>query len=118
MKLTDVRATSATTIDPAVTTIVTNPTLGVTLDVPPGSAISADGITPFTGQLTISSIPSTHSGTMLPTETLPCELYTVQPAGVRTVARASTMTSGTFDISRPPRRCRRRHPLPGTTVFS
>lgn len=75
-------AESLTPVDPNQTTVVTNPTLGVTLTVPPGTAINeADG-TPFTGQISISLVPRDLAPANLPEFMDPDLLITIQPVGV------------------------------------
>ncbi len=73
---------SLTTIDPSVDTPVINPGLGVTLTVLAGSATSPDGVTPFTGQLSISEVPAALAPAPLPDELSPSLLITIQPVGV------------------------------------
>ncbi|MFN7963155.1 MAG: RHS repeat-associated core domain-containing protein [Thermoanaerobaculia bacterium] len=72
---------SLTQVDPAQTTVVTNPNLGVSLTLPPGVA-RAPGGGLFTGQLSVSQVPSSLAPVALPEELAPALLLTVQPVGV------------------------------------
>ena len=74
-------ASSMTPVDPAQTTVVTNPTLGMSLTVSPGTAVLEDG-TPFTGELSISEVPRGLAPAALPDAYDPSLLVTVQPVGV------------------------------------
>lgn len=72
---------SMTTVDPSTTTIVDNPNLGVSLEVPPNTAKNPDG-TDFTGDLSISLVPGGFAPAELPEELEPGLLVTIQPVGV------------------------------------
>ena len=72
---------SLTTVDPNVTTVVTNPTLHVTMAVPPHSAKNPDG-TDFTGMLSISLVAEGLAPAALPPDLQPGLLITIQPVGV------------------------------------
>ena len=72
---------SSTTVDPANTTVVSNPNLGVSLTVPPNTAKNPDG-TDFTGDLSISEVPGGFAPAPLPEELDPGLLVTIQPVGV------------------------------------
>ena len=72
---------SLTIVDPNVTTVVTNPSLNVTLAAPPHTAKNPDG-TDFTGQLSISEVPEGLAPASLPEELEPGLLITIQPVGV------------------------------------
>ena len=72
-------AGSLTTVDPTTTTVVQNATLGVTLTIPPGSAKNPDG-TDFTGQASVSD--AIADAASVPSFLSPCQLITVQPAGL------------------------------------
>ena len=73
---------SATEVDPSATTVVENPALGVSLEIPPGTAKNADG-SDFSGIMTISEVPVEFSPRELPRELRPSMLLTIQPTGVR-----------------------------------
>jgi len=60
-----VNGNPVTGMDPQMTTIVTNPVVGVTLTVPPHTAKNPDG-TDYTGPLSISEVPGTLAPTTLP----------------------------------------------------
>ena len=72
---------SLTVVDPVTTTVVTNPTLNVTITVPPNTALNPDG-TLFTGALSISVVPDGLAPAALPDELQPGMLITIQPVGV------------------------------------
>lgn len=72
---------SLTTVDPGTTTVVNNPTLGITITIPPNTAKNADG-TNFKGQLSISEVPKGLAPASLPPELQPGLLITIQPVGV------------------------------------
>ena len=74
-------AESLTTVDPSRATVVSNPALGVSFTVAPGSAKNADG-SDFTGQLSISLVPSGLSPAAMPALMKPGLLITIQPLGV------------------------------------
>ncbi|MDA2919342.1 PKD domain-containing protein [Desulfobacterota bacterium AH_259_B03_O07] len=74
-------SSSLTTVDPANTTVVTNPNLGVSLTIPPNTAKNPDG-TDFTGDLSISEVPAGFAPAPLPEELEPGLLVTIQPVGV------------------------------------
>jgi|GEM_PF-1737301 len=72
---------SLTPIDPTQTTEVENPTLNVTLRVPPLSARNPNG-TFFTGELSVSEVPEALAPAALPEALEPGLLITIQPVGV------------------------------------
>lgn len=72
---------SLTTVDPNNTTIVTNPSLGVSMTIAPGTAINSDG-TLFTGDMSISLVPEGFAPAPLPEALEPGLLVTIQPVGV------------------------------------
>ncbi len=72
---------SMTEVNPDVTTVVTNPTLGTTMTVPPHTAKNPDG-SDFTGELSISEVPKGLAPAALPEELQPGLLITIQPVGV------------------------------------
>lgn len=72
---------SLTVVDPTTTTVVTNPTLGITLTVPPHTAKNPDG-TDFTGALSISEVPEGLAPAPLPSTLHPGLLIAIQPVGV------------------------------------
>src|SRR5262245_56688748 len=72
---------SRTTVNPVQTTVVTNPSLGATLVVPPHTAKNPDG-SDFTGQLSISLVPRGLAPAQLPANLDPALLITIQPVGV------------------------------------
>lgn len=72
---------SLTPVDPGTTTVVTNPTLDVTMTVPPLTAKNPDG-TDFTGELSISEVPDALAPAALPEVLRPGLLITIQPVGV------------------------------------
>lgn len=74
-------ASSLTTIDPARTTVVENPNLGISMTVVAGSAMAEDGQL-FDGQLSISEVPDGLAPAALPDFLEPGLLITVQPVGV------------------------------------
>ncbi len=74
-------ATSLTTVNPAVTTVVTNPGLNISLTVAPNTAKNPDG-TDFTGQLSISAVPPGLAPAALPDFLETNQLITIQPVGV------------------------------------
>ncbi len=72
---------SLTTVNPHFFTTVTNPDLGVTLNVPPGTAKDENG-NDFNGQLSISIVPRDLAPAELPSNLDPGLLITIQPVGV------------------------------------
>ncbi|MCB0062781.1 MAG: hypothetical protein KDE19_11720, partial [Caldilineaceae bacterium] len=76
-----VAAESLTTVDPAQTTVVENPTLDIEMEVAPFSAQDEFG-TDFSGQLSISPVPEALAPAALPEELDPGLLITIQPVGV------------------------------------
>ena len=81
-------------------TIVSNPTLGVTLTIAPGAANNPDGA-PYTGTVTLASLPP-GTPINLPPGFAPCQLLTVSPAGIvfnppaqLTVANSDALPAGT-----------------------
>jgi len=76
-----IAAESITPTNPNFFTTVTNPTLGVTLTVPPGTAKDENG-NDFTGELSISEVPRGLAPAELPDFLDPGLLITIQPVGV------------------------------------
>ena len=72
---------SLTQVIPTQTTTVTNAEMGVTIVVPPNTAINDDG-SQFVGQLSISPVPENLAPAALPDFLEPSLLITIQPAGV------------------------------------
>lgn len=72
----------AVTVNPAVTTVISNPTLpNTTVTIAAGTAKNADG-TNFTGALSISPVPEYGRPESRPVELKPGFSITIQPAGV------------------------------------
>src|SRR6056297_2111432 len=88
-------ASSLTTINPAQTTVVENPNLGISMTVVAGSAMAEDGSL-FDGQLSISEVPGGLAPAALPDFLEPGLLITVQPVGV-TFSPAAPITFPNFD---------------------
>ena len=89
-----------TAINPGGPTLVTNPTLGVTLTIAANSALNPNG-TPYTGTVTLGSLPAS-TPVNLPQGFSPCQLLTVSPAGITfnppaqlSVANADHLPAGT-----------------------
>ena len=76
-----IAANSLTTIDPNTTTQVENAELGISLTVPPHTAMNENG-TEFTGQLSISLVPKGLEPAALPANLQFGQLVTLQPLGV------------------------------------
>ena len=76
-----IAANSLTTVDPNTTTLVDNAVLGISLTVPPHTAMNEDG-TEFTGQLSISLVPQGLEPAALPANLQFGQLITIQPLGV------------------------------------
>lgn len=74
-------AESLTTVNPNADTAVSNPTLKISMVVPPNTARSEDGNL-FSGQLSISPVPENLAPAALPPELNPALLITIQPVGV------------------------------------
>jgi RHS repeat-associated protein len=72
---------SVTRVNPNAATVVTNPTLGVSINVPPHTAKNMDG-TDFVGDLSISLVPRGLAPAQLPPNLDPALLVTIQPVGV------------------------------------
>ena len=72
---------SLTTVDPNTTTLVENAELGISLTVPPHTAMNEDG-TEFTGQLSISLVPKGLEPAALPANLQFGQLVTLQPLGI------------------------------------
>ena len=72
---------SLTTVNPNFFTTVTNTDLGITLNVPPGTAKDENG-DDFNGQLSISIVPRDLAPAELPSNLDPGLLITIQPVGV------------------------------------
>ena len=68
-------------VDPNNTTKVDNPSIGVSIIVPPHTAKNSDG-TDFIGALSISEVPDGLAPAALPDELQPGLLITIQPVGV------------------------------------
>jgi PKD repeat protein len=90
--------TSLTPVDPAVTTMVNNPGLGITMTVAPGAAVNEDG-TPFTGQLSISEVLDGLAPASMPEEFEPGLLVTIQPVGVRFDPPAAIVVPNTDSLA-------------------
>ncbi len=73
-------ASSLTEVDPNATTVVNNANIGVSITVPPHTAMMGD--TEFTGQLSISEVPEGLAPAAMPGELQPGLLVTIQPVGV------------------------------------
>ena len=71
---------SLTKVDPTKTTIVRNDDLGIELKVNPNSAFTVEG-KPFTGELSISRVPSDLAPAQFPPFFRPANLITIQPVG-------------------------------------
>ncbi len=76
------RMSSGTTVSPAQTTTVSNTNIGVTLTIPPNTAMNADG-TMYSGPLSIDMVPTDATPRELPEEFQPSFIITIQPTGVR-----------------------------------
>lgn len=74
-------SSSLTTVNPALTTVVTNSNINVSITLPPNSAKNADG-TDFIGQISISEVPRGFAPAELPEEIDPGLLVTIQPVGI------------------------------------
>ena len=70
-----------TPVDPETMTMVVNPTLEVTMEVPPHTAKNPDG-SDFTAELSISLVPEGLAPAALPDWLDPGLLITIQPVGV------------------------------------
>jgi len=73
-------ASSLTQVNPNSTTVVNNAGIGVSITVPPHTAMMGD--TEFTGQLSISEVPEGLAPAAMPGELQPGLLVTIQPVGV------------------------------------
>ncbi len=72
----------AVTVNPAATTVISNPTLpNTTVTIAPGTAKNPDG-TNFTGALSISPVPEYGRPESRPVELKPGFSITIQPAGI------------------------------------
>ena len=72
----------AVTVNPAATTVISNPTLpNTTVTIAPNTAKNADG-TNFTGALSISPVPEYGRPESRPVELKPGFSITIQPAGI------------------------------------
>jgi len=96
---------SLTPVVPGQSTVVNNPTLGITLTVEPGAAVNdADG-TPFTGSLSIREVPRNLAPGNLPETLDPDILITIKPVGVSYTTPAaisfdgSDFASGMYDYT-------------------
>lgn len=74
---------SLTQVDPSQTTTVNNGSLGVSMVVPPVTAKNDADNSDFSGQLSISEVPSALAPAALPDTLNPGLLITIQPVGVR-----------------------------------
>jgi hypothetical protein len=72
---------SVTRVNPNAATVVTSPSLGVSINVPPHTAKNMDG-TDFVGDLSISLVPRGLAPAQLPPNLDPALLVTIQPVGV------------------------------------
>ncbi len=77
-----IAAESLTMVDPGATTTVTNPTLGISMVIPPATARDQDGAM-FDGALSISLVPGAMAPAALPENLQPGMLITIQPVGVK-----------------------------------
>jgi len=82
-------------VDPETTTMVTNASLGVELEVAPHTAKNPDG-SDFTGALSISEVPRGFAPAELPDVLDPGMLVTIQPVGV-TFTTPAAITFPNFD---------------------
>ena len=64
------------------TTMVENPPIGVSLEVPPDTAFMDDGMTEFEGEMSISEVPLEFAPMALPEQFQPAMLVSIQPTGV------------------------------------
>ena len=74
-------AASVTTVDPLTTTVVDNPNIDVSIEIPPNTAMGSDG-NEFTGEISISEVPEGFAPAELPEGLEPGLLVTIQPVGV------------------------------------
>jgi RHS repeat-associated protein len=68
-------------VDPTQTTIISNPNLGVSIEIPPHTAKNPDG-SDFAGEFSISAVPASLAPVALPSFLEPDLLLTLQPVGV------------------------------------
>ncbi len=68
-------------VDPAVSTTVDNPNIGVTLEVPPNSILTPEGDA-YTGEISVSEVPAEFTPSSLPDFLEPSLVITMQPAGL------------------------------------
>ena len=89
----------AVTVNPAATTVITNPNLpNTTVTIAPGTAKNPDG-TNFTGALSISPVPEYGRPESRPVELKPGFSITIQPAGITLTTPAPITLPNT--VSRP-----------------
>ena len=69
------------TVDPAVTNMVTNTNIDVTLEIPANTAMDEQG-NAFTGDISVSEVPLAFAPMELPAELQPSLLISIQPVGV------------------------------------
>jgi len=68
-------------VDPGSNTVVENPDLGVSIEIPAGTAENEGG-GDFSGEMSISEVPADMPPMQLPRELQPGMLITIQPTGV------------------------------------
>jgi hypothetical protein len=76
-----IAAESIVLVDPETTTILENPTLGVTVAIPAASAHAEDGSL-YSGELSVSEVPANLAPAALPANLYFGLLVTIQPVGV------------------------------------
>jgi len=89
---------SLTQVDPGAVTMVTNPTLEITLTVPAHTAKNPDG-TDFTGQLSISPVPQALTPASLPDNLGPGLVITIQPVGVTFATPVPITFPNTYNLT-------------------
>ena len=82
-------------VDPANTTILTNPNLNITLTIPPNTVKDENG-NDYTGMLSISEVPADFTPGSLPDELGPGLVISLQPMGL-TFAQPVPITFPNFD---------------------
>ncbi|GAB4190210.1 MAG: hypothetical protein Tsb002_17970 [Wenzhouxiangellaceae bacterium] len=88
---------SVTTVDPSTFTVVTNADLGISITIPPFTAVNEDG-SPYTGELSISEVPGVLTPVELPAELSPAFMISIQPAGIRFNQPAAITMPNLFDL--------------------
>ena len=69
-------------VNPEQTTMVDNPNIGVTLEVPPSTAMDSEG-NEYSGPLSIASVPVEATPRELPEAFSPSFIITIQPTGIQ-----------------------------------